>query len=348
MPDKITARELLIRRGGCPILQVDELDITPGRMLAVLGENGSGKTSLLRVLAGLDHDTSGNLRYNGRHPAEFFAAGGRPTAVILVPQEPVMFDTTVERNITYGLRLAHISRTEILQRLEQVLNELQIPHLRHRRAPALSGGEIRRVALARAFILRPRFLLLDEPFAGIDTAFLGSLETILEQLPLRSDPPSTVVFTTHQEGIALRLTRDILQIHDGRLIGYHPSNVFRGAARLSDGEASFESGGLDFIIPPFTSPPRLIHIPPTDIILSRSPLTSTARNCFRGEIVSLARNGSLVDVTVDIGQPLVARITHQSLKDHALSIGDPVYVQFKTAAIRFPDQEIPGGHRPDA
>jgi tungstate transport system ATP-binding protein len=335
MLTRLSLNRVDIRRNGRNLLHIQSLEIGQGDITAILGENGTGKTSLLRILAGLDMDFRGDIRYDDRAPRAFFQSRHRPRALLLVPQDPLMFTGSVDKNIEYGLRRLGIAAAERRERVHAAMDYMGITHLAGRRATELSGGETKRVALARALALQPRFLLLDEPFAGIDRAGLESLEERLRKL-VTEGAIHALLFTTHHQAVALRLTERIFHIHDGRLLPYQPLNIYRGETEPRDNHWIFRTGDIELQIPALETPPRLVHIPPTDIILSRQPLRSTARNHLQGVIDGLSRHGDQVDVSLRAGVPLVARISLRSLQEYGLTVGDTVHVHFKISAIRFP------------
>jgi len=315
------------------LFRVPQLTITGGRILAILGENGSGKTTFLRLLAGLERDFSGVIHYDETPPDAFFQARNRPRDLLLLAQEPVLFDYSVERNLAYGLRLAGLSQREVHARVADVLGRLNLGALAKRRATRLSGGEKRRVALARVLAMEPRFLLLDEPFADVDSLNRELLESVL--LDQARQRGAAVVFTTHQEEIAIRLTDEIVQIAGRRLVPHHPQNVLRGTASQESQQYFFRTGGVTLEILPFTRPPGLVHIPPTEIVVSREALHGSARNQLRGTIRATRQQDEAADITVDCGISLEARITLRSLQEHRLVVGDEVYLSFKTSAVRW-------------
>jgi molybdopterin-binding protein len=330
---RIHLEDVGVRRGGAELFRVPRLAIESGRILAILGANGSGKTTLLRLLAGLERDFSGDIHYDAEPHAVYFQGRNRPGELLLLAQEPVLFDTPVERNLAYGLRLQGRPHREIQDRVAGVLGRLGLEGLAKRRATRLSGGEKRRVALARVLTMEPRFLLLDEPFADVDPRNRELLESILQEEARGRG--AGVVFTTHQEDIAVRRADEIVQICQRQLAPYHPRNVLRGVPRREGRQCFFQAGAVRIEIPPFAQPPDLIHIPPTDIVLSREYLHATARNQLRGTIRTTRQADQAVDVLVDCGVELEARITLQSLQEHRLVLGDFIYLSFKTSAVRF-------------
>ncbi|MBW2271421.1 MAG: ATP-binding cassette domain-containing protein, partial [Deltaproteobacteria bacterium] len=162
----LTARALHVLRGsrGAAFeLRVDSLDLMAGSVLAVLGPNGSGKSTLLRTLAGLEAPAGGRIERHTR---------GRVT---LVFQRPIPFAGRVDHNVDVALSSLGLSRSERRSRRAEALAHFDIDHLAGRDSATLSGGELRRLALARAFALRPEVWLLDEPFDDLDAAGQESL-----------------------------------------------------------------------------------------------------------------------------------------------------------------------------
>ena len=168
----IHVNELNVCRNGKSICSVPDLEIAIGERLAMVGSNGSGKTTLLRVLGGLESSFDG--RCDVRVPNQ---------ERVFVHQSPYLFRGTVLSNVIYGPRAHGVSRRESEQDARYWLHQLGLQNRESDRVNYLSGGETRRVALARALILRPRLLLLDEPLADLDEAGAAAVVTALNQLP---------------------------------------------------------------------------------------------------------------------------------------------------------------------
>lgn len=200
-------------RRGEFVLQVDRLDLALGRLYPLFGANGAGKSSLLRLLALLEWPEEGMLCLGG----EIATNGNRRRlrrAVTLVEQEPWLLRGTVEGNLAYGLVCRGIGGTERRERIDAALVAVGLEGYGARLAQALSVGEGRRVALARALALRPRLLLLDEPAAGLDRASRTLVETLLPTLVAAG---TTVVIATHEGRLAERLGAEALRLVRGRL-----------------------------------------------------------------------------------------------------------------------------------
>ena len=168
----IRISRLSVKKNGMPICKVAELSVANGERLAIVGDNGSGKTTLLRVLSGLESEYEGQLRIEVRRRKRIY-----------VHQAPFLFRGTALFNVTYGLRLRGKSRFESEELAVNWFERLGLnPRIGPRRVTHLSGGERRRVALARAMVLRPRLLLLDEPLADLDDGGAKAVVAALDEL----------------------------------------------------------------------------------------------------------------------------------------------------------------------
>jgi sulfate/thiosulfate transport system ATP-binding protein len=200
-----------------PALNDVSLVIAPGEFLALLGPSGSGKTTLLRILAGLDYPDAGTVRLDGD---DFLAAQAHKRKVGLVFQHYALFrHLTVAENVAFGLRVrsrkARPSRTQIAERVQQLLKRVQLDDYGHRYPSQLSGGQRQRVALARALAVEPDLLLLDEPFGALDAQVRVTLRRWLREL--HEDLELTTVFVTHDQEEALELADRIAVMNRGRI-----------------------------------------------------------------------------------------------------------------------------------
>ena len=163
--------ELRVAKTGRTICAVPSLTVEPGERVAVLGTNGSGKTTLLRVLAGLEKEFKGRCQIDVA-----------PHERVYVHQAPYLFRGTVIANVTYGLRARGTAHADAVREATLWLGRLGMAELATSSAANLSGGELRRVALARALVLAPRLLLLDEPLAELDPEGEASVAAALDYL----------------------------------------------------------------------------------------------------------------------------------------------------------------------
>ncbi|MDH3521784.1 MAG: ABC transporter ATP-binding protein [Myxococcales bacterium] len=202
----LSARELRVERRsrrGSFTLQIDALDLRAGEVLAILGPNGAGKSTLLRALAGLEHPARGAI--------DSAAAG----PITLVFQRPAAFAGSVAHNVAAALLGRGLERAQLERRVREALERFEIASLAPRRAHTLSGGELRRLALARAFVLAPAVLLLDEPFDDLDASGQASLSLDLRRAI--GDTGVAVAMVTHDLRRALLLADRIAVLLEGRL-----------------------------------------------------------------------------------------------------------------------------------
>lgn len=210
----IQIRDLVVRRAGNVALVVNSLDIEHRSVLAIVGPNGAGKSTLLLTLARLIHFEQGQILFNGRPiSAEPDTVYRRRLALVM--QDPLLFDSSVYENVALGLRFRRVPSKEIESGVREWLQRLGIAHLSKRRATQLSGGEAQRVSLARALVLNPQLLLLDEPFASLDPPTRAKLLDDLQMfLP---ETGATTVFVTHNLMEAEKLATDMAVFSSSRM-----------------------------------------------------------------------------------------------------------------------------------
>ena len=211
----VVIRDLLVKRGGRTVLDVESLVVEKGEVLAVVGPNGAGKSTLLLTLARLLKPERGEIWFNGK-PAAAESALQYRRRIGLVMQDPLLFDMSVRENVASGLNFRGIPKNESGPRIEKWLELLGISHLAKRRANELSGGEGQRVSLARALVLDPELLLLDEPFSALDsptrTRLIDDLGRILPENSI------TTIFITHDLAEARKLGHRLAILLDGKLM----------------------------------------------------------------------------------------------------------------------------------
>jgi len=201
--------DVRVERDGRLVLEVPSLHLRGGRTTAILGPNGSGKTTLLRLIAGLERPRTGRIRGVRLRPEQ----PGPPVAYVF--QEQVFLRRSVRENLELGLRLRGMDRALTRIRVDEAAALLGVAHLMNRRADHLSGGEGRRVSLARALCLKAPLVLLDEPLEGLDERTYSRL---LDELPqLLAAFGATTLLVTHNRHEALQLAKDLVVLVDGRV-----------------------------------------------------------------------------------------------------------------------------------
>lgn len=226
MSSLLKVRNLVVRRAGRTVLEVPAFDLERGEVLAVVGPNGAGKTTLMLVLARLLRPDAGTIVFDRRPLPQWNVLDYR-RRISFVFQTPLLLDMTVAENVALGLRFRGLANDQIRSRVKHWLERLGIGDLASRRAGELSGGEAQRVSLARAFVLDPQLLLLDEPFSALDPPMRTKLLTDLSEL-LAVDH-RTVMFVTHDLKEATRVGDRVAVILGGRLRQIGPARGLRAA-----------------------------------------------------------------------------------------------------------------------
>ncbi|MHC5038615.1 MAG: ATP-binding cassette domain-containing protein [Planctomycetota bacterium] len=212
-----------VLRGEKAVLDVDDLRILAGEPCAVVGPNGAGKTTLLRLLAFLVPLDEGVLRFRGQasHPNAPIPLSIRRN-VTLVMQQPYLFSGSVWKNIVYGLKVRGVPGKDVPRRAEAALERMNLMDKKHQKARTLSGGEAKRLAIARAVVLEPEVLLLDEPTADVDEENRAQIEETI--LQLHRERKTTVVLSTHDDTQAKRVASRFITLSGGRLQRAGPMN----------------------------------------------------------------------------------------------------------------------------
>ena len=214
------------------------LDLQGGKIIVLLGVNGAGKTTLMRIMAGLENADAGKLFFNNQ-PIECKALRKVST---LVFQKSVMFSTNVFSNLAYGLRIRKVPKDQITKKVADALQAVRLSGFEKRRAKKTSGGEQQRIALARAFLIEPHVLLLDEPTANLDP---NNSVIIEKAIVNRKDAQRIIVMATHDLTQARRLADEIVHIYNGKIVEVaKPTDFFENPK--SEISRKFISGELEF------------------------------------------------------------------------------------------------------
>lgn len=192
------------------------LELGRGEVVALLGPNGSGKTTCFYSIAGLVTPEGGDVSIDGRNITSLPMYRRAKLGIGYLPQEMSIFrGMTVEDNITAILEITYSDRHKRRERLEELLSEFSIEHLRRASALALSGGERRRAEIARCLAADPKYLLLDEPFAGVDPIAVGEIRTLVSDLKTRG---IGVLITDHNVRETLEIVDRAYILHDGKVL----------------------------------------------------------------------------------------------------------------------------------
>ena len=207
-----------------------DLEIESGELVALLGPSGCGKTTTLRMIAGLEKPTAGAIMFDGRDVSELPV---QDRNVGMVFQRYALFPhMTVEKNVAFGLSVRGVPKAEIADRLEDILDVVQLKEFRTRFPAQLSGGQMQRVAIARTLITKPSVLMMDEPLANLDTKLRGEMRRFIRDL--QQSFGITTIFVTHDQIEAMELADRVAVIFGGRLAQYDAPDVLYRQPRSLD------------------------------------------------------------------------------------------------------------------
>jgi len=353
------------------VLRDVSLEVGSGEYLVIIGPTGSGKTILMETVAGISSPDEGRIFLDGR---EITREVPRNRKVCMVYQDFMLFPhLSVKENIAFGLRVRKAATDEIEERVNEASELLGISHLHHRMPETLSGGEKQRVSIARAIVMEPKVLLLDEPLSALDGVTREKLRRELKRI--HEVYGTTIIHVTHNfeevfslaDKVAVMSRGEIVQVGTPEDIFRRPrcemianfvgvENIFRGVASKSRGLVEIEVEGLK--IASATSwngdedgkwgadqwRVRAIRegkkgsevfasVRSEDILISKAPLESSARNSFEGRVVEISNGGTMVKVWVDVGIPFMVMLTRRGYEEMDLAVGDHVYLTFKATAV---------------
>ncbi|MFA4701598.1 tungstate ABC transporter ATP-binding protein WtpC [Pyrococcus kukulkanii] len=320
-------------------------DVKEKEHFIILGPSGAGKTVLLEIIAGIIEPDKGKIYLNGEDITDY---PPEKRGLAYIPQNYALFpNMTVYDNIAFGLKIRKTPKAEIEKKVREIAEVLGIKHLLHRKPKTLSGGEQQRVAIARALVIEPELILMDEPFANLDVQTRSKL--IRDMKRWRKELGFTALHVTHsfEEAVSLgdrvgvMLSGRLVQVGEVSEVFSRPKSEevarFLGFENIIEGEANgrfLEVDGIRIELPREAQGRIRIGVRPEDIILSLSPIRSSARNEFRGAVEGVEDLGALVRVTVNVqGVRFRAFITRSSLVEMGIEEGKEVYVSFKASAV---------------
>lgn len=186
------------------VLDIDELVFESGRIYAILGHNGSGKTTMLRLMAGIDKPDCGDILFENKKECTADMA--------YLPQNPYIFDLTAVQNVMVGM----VKRADAFLLAEEALSHVDMKKFSRAGAHSLSGGESRRITVARTLVLEKSLVLLDEPTTFVDASSIQLVEDYIMFVNKKNS--STVIFSTHNPAQALRMADYVILLQDGRVM----------------------------------------------------------------------------------------------------------------------------------
>lgn len=349
----VELRDVTKRFGDVVAVDRVSLRIRDGEFFSLLGPSGCGKTTTLRMIAGFEQPSEGEL-FIANRPVAGVPAFERNTNMVF--QNYALFPhMTVAQNVAFGLEMKRVPRAEIKQRVTEALEMVRLPGMEDRRPNQLSGGQQQRVALARALVNRPEVLLLDEPLGALDLKLRKEMQLELKDLQHRVG--ITFVYVTHDQEEALTMSDRIAVMHDGRVLQVgSPTEIYErpscrfvadfiGETNFIDGEVAGQENGqvVVRIRPDLTirvpkgeeitanSEVVTVAIRPEKIRLLEQPLSSS-ENCLPGIIHEVVYIGTDTHFQVSLTEDLTIRVRQQNrvpATDRQIYFGergDKVYV----------------------
>jgi tungstate transport system ATP-binding protein len=360
----IRIEKLTKKFGNTETIKETNLEIRAGEIFTFIGPSGSGKTTVIRLIDLLQWPTSGRIFFDGKdtNDTEQVRLAIR-RRMGMVFQKPAVLNTTVAKNVNFGLKFRGVPEAEAQRKVQGALELVGLPHFTNRRAITLSGGEMQRVALARAIVTEPEVLLLDEPTANLDPVSSDLIEDLIRRINRKFG--TTIIMSTHDMIQGQRLADRIGVIMDGRLVQtgtaseifYQPKGKdiarFVGIDAITGGVVTENRGGHALIKVRDTCFEVLtdlkegqraaLYIRPEEVILmpaDGSPTKSSVRNQLTGRITRILPYGPFVRVSIDCGFLLNAMITRRSCTELGFTVGADVVAGVKATAIHvLPDDE---------
>ena len=353
----VEARDLSVAYGGQKVLEVPSLSVHKNEVLVIVGPNGCGKTTLLLCLSLLLKPTTGTVSYHGAPVLDNSAALHLRRRLSVAFQDPLLLSSSVWDNVTLGLRFRGMRDHHLMkQRVETWLERFGVAHLARRQARTLSGGEAKRVSLARAFVLDPEVLFLDEPFNALDSptrqGLMEDFESVLRETRV------TTVMVTHDRNEALALAHRVAVMMAGRIRQLASTDEvfsspvdeevarFVEAGNILQGTVTSQTKGLACVavdggevqaVSDLALGTRVVgylHYEDVTLTLNASPDTlSSARNQLRARITRSFAMGPQIKVTMECGFVLASLVTRRSWEEMGLEVGKEVVASFKASSV---------------
>jgi tungstate transport system ATP-binding protein len=321
---------------GKTVLEIDHLTVQPASIVGLIGPNGGGKSTLLKLLGLIERPTQGEIHFNGRL-VEPFSDEAR-FLITLLPQEPFLMKRSVFKNVSYGLMLKGNCKN-IDDRVHEALSLVGLPSKGFSRRPwyALSGGETQRVALAARLALRPKVLLLDEPTASVDAA---SAQLIMEaSLRARHELGTTLIIASHDWQWLYEICDEILHLFKGGIFGTGRETIIFGPwQKLETGKwGKVLSDKQQLMVPP---PPDQESAAIIEVLsVSEEGSTFTDEDIVLLGTVSrliLERKTGQIFATILAGDlPFTAMLMPQQNKEHNIFPGKTIYIHYRLDQIKW-------------
>jgi sulfate transport system ATP-binding protein len=337
---------------GTPAVEDVTFEAPTGAITSVIGPSGAGKSTILRVVAGLEIPDQGQIVLDGE---DVTARPVQQRGVGLVFQSYALFQhMTVRDNIAFGLDVRRRSRAEIKDRVDELLELIQLEEYGRRLPSQLSGGQRQRVAFARALAIQPKVLLLDEPFGALDARVRVDLREWLHRF--HDETHVTTLLVTHDQAEAFELSQHVVLMFDGRVaqagppleVYDHPAtpavaeffgaSVFRG--RVRDGRAEVGPFAVDVPRPAREGDEVHAYVRPDDVRIA--PVGNTDPTYSQADILKVRPVGSLAKITLRLsnGEETTVEMPRAEFDRLGVGDGDRVLLDVRSARVFVGDYSI--------
>ena len=331
--------------------------VKKGECFTIIGPNGSGKTTLLRILGLVEDPTDGKILFLGKEMTNLSRKEKTKfrRRISFVRQKPVVMNSSVEKNVGYGLKVRGVKEREIQQKTKEIIEIVGLTGLEKKKARSLSGGEMQRVAIAMNFILDSDIYLLDEVSANLDSMNLKLLDDFI--MKIKQNKKNIIIISTHSSLEAIKYADKIAILNNGGIIqigtpnevfispkdeftalfvGYE--NILYGVAELDKptGLSQIKVGKIIITASSQQEGEVKVCIRPESISLGKNPPSNTSlRNTFKGYIENIRNLGNICQLIVNCdSEKFLTTITTLSLRNLDLEIGSEVFISFKATDVK--------------
>jgi len=341
------------RGGAVKAAQNVSFEVPEGKLFTLLGPSGCGKTTTLRSIAGLEKPTSGEIEVGGRlvysSDKGVFVAPNKRNFGMVFQSYAIWPHMNVFQNVAFPLEVRRLPKKEVRERVMRVLASVDLAELVDRDATKLSGGQQQRLALARALVMEPQLLLLDEPLSNLDAKLRDRMRSELKRL--QRELSLTTVYVTHDQSEALALSHEIAVMNEGRVvqvgtprqiyeqpndkfvadfvgttnfIGGTVTAVDDGRCTVSSAMGDLKAHAAEGVV---KNASVIVSVRPEDVELSERPLTpGDGDNVCKGTVNAKDFLGDYLDFHVKVGEIELLAKAHPSLRTPT---GDPIYLRMK-------------------
>jgi len=330
--------QLIKTYGPRTVLDIPRFEIEQEGIYALLGPNGAGKTTFLNILGFIEPPSSGQITFRSRAVQFSEPALQRLRKdVVILDQQPILFTTTVYKNLEFGLRIRGISKNQRRRIIDETLELVGMQDFAQAQAHHLSGGETQRVAIARALALSPAVFLCDEPTSSVDIENQSIIGNILRQVA--ETKKITVLFTTHDRLLASSLANHTLVLNHGKMVPTVYENIF--TARLDQNVTGTRQCVIGSIIRLTIKQDMLqdkkkqgrVFINPTEIIVGSIAEENEVINNIQGRVVQVSAENGQIRVVIDAGILLAILMSPEKYNQTRPMVGESINVSIPPEAI---------------